>query len=52
MTAAVSGSLRSEVKRLARKILGQDDLRGFVRKQKLRLRKQIYRRPIAIAELR
>jgi aminoglycoside 3-N-acetyltransferase len=43
---------RSGLKRLAQKILGQDDVRGYVRKQKLRLTKQIYRRPIAVAELR
>jgi aminoglycoside N3'-acetyltransferase len=52
MTSAMSGPFRSGVKRLAQKILGQDDVRGFVRKQKLRLRKTIHRRPIAIAELR
>jgi len=52
MTVAMSGPFRSGVKRFAQKLLGQDDVRGFVRKQKLRLAKRIYRRPIAIAELR
>jgi len=52
MTAAMSRALRNGVKRLAQKILGQDDVRGFVRKQKLRFAKKIYRRPVAIAELR
>src|ERR1700759_253897 len=52
MTSAMSGPIRSGVKRLAQKLLGRDDLRGFVRKQKLRLAKRIYRRPIAVAELR
>lgn len=40
------------MKLLAQKILGQDDVRGSVRKQKLRLSKRIYRRPIAIGDLR
>jgi aminoglycoside N3'-acetyltransferase len=44
--------VRRGVKRLAQKLLGHDDVRGFVRKQKLRLSKKIYRRPVAIAELR
>jgi len=43
---------RSTAKRLAQKLLGRSDVRGFVRKQKLWLSKKIYRRPIAIAELR
>ena len=43
---------RSTAKRLAQKLVGQSDLRGFVRKRKLWLSKKIYRRPIAIAELR
>src|ERR1700753_509744 len=47
----MSGTFRSGLKRLAQKVVG-DDVRGYVRKQKLRLRKQIYRRPIALAELR
>jgi aminoglycoside 3-N-acetyltransferase len=44
--------VRRGVKRLAQKLLGRDDVRGFVRKQKLRLSKRIHRRPVAIAELR
>jgi aminoglycoside N3'-acetyltransferase len=44
--------VRRGIKRLAQKLLGQDDVRGFVRKQKLRLSKKIYRRPVAIAEFR
>src|SRR6201996_7109781 len=52
MTDSMSGPFRTGVKRFASQFLGQDDVRGFVRKQKLRLAKQIYRRPIAITELR
>jgi aminoglycoside 3-N-acetyltransferase len=48
----MSRLFRSGVKYLAQKVLGQDDLRGAVRKQKLRLAKTIYRRPVAIDELR
>jgi aminoglycoside N3'-acetyltransferase len=48
----MSRVFRSTAKRLARKLLGQDDLRGFVRTQRLWLSKQIYRRPIAVTELR
>jgi aminoglycoside N3'-acetyltransferase len=48
----MSRVLRSTVKRLAQKLLGQGDVRGFVRKRKLWLSKKIYRRPIAVAELR
>ena len=44
--------VRRGVKLVAQQLLGQDDVRGFVRKQKLRLSKKIYRRPVAIAELR
>jgi aminoglycoside N3'-acetyltransferase len=44
--------LRSTAKHLAQKLLGQSDVRGFVRTQQLWLSKKIYRRPIAIAELR
>jgi aminoglycoside N3'-acetyltransferase len=43
--------LRSTAKRLAQKLLGQEDVRGFVRKRQLWLSKKIYRRPIAVAEL-
>ena len=49
---AMISVLRSTAKRLAQKLLGQSDLRGFVRKRKLSLSKKIYRRPIAVAELR
>jgi aminoglycoside N3'-acetyltransferase len=48
----MSRVLRSTAKRLAQKLLGQDDVRGFVRKRQLWLSKKIYRRPIAVAELR
>jgi aminoglycoside N3'-acetyltransferase len=44
--------LRSTVKRLAQKLLGQSDVRGFVRTRQLWIAKKIYRRPIAVAELR
>jgi aminoglycoside N3'-acetyltransferase len=44
--------LRSTAKRLAQKLLGQEDVRGFVRKRQLWLSKKIFRRPIAVAELR
>jgi aminoglycoside N3'-acetyltransferase len=48
----MSRVIRSSAKRLAQKVLGRNDLRGFVRKQKLWLSKKIYRRPVSIAELR
>src|ERR1700722_9964575 len=48
----MSRALRSTARHLARKLFGQEDLRGFVRLQRLRLSKRIYRRPIAVAELR
>jgi aminoglycoside N3'-acetyltransferase len=44
--------LRSTAKRLAQKLLGQSDVRGFVRTRQLWLEKKIYRRPVAVAELR
>jgi aminoglycoside N3'-acetyltransferase len=44
--------LRSTAKRLAQKLLGQSDVRGYLRKRQLWLSKKIYRRPIAVAELR
>ena len=44
--------LRSTAKRLAQKLLGQSDVRGFVRTRQLWVAKKIYRRPIAVAELR
>jgi len=48
----MSRALRNIAKRLAQKVLGQEDVRGFVRIKRLWLSKQIYRRPIAVAELR
>src|ERR1700730_7483397 len=48
----MSRAVRSSFKHLAQKLLGQSDVRGFVRKQKLWLSKKIYRRPVSIAELR
>jgi aminoglycoside N3'-acetyltransferase len=48
----MSGVVRSSIKRLAQKLVGQDDVRGFVRQQKLWLSKKIYRRPVSIADLR
>jgi aminoglycoside 3-N-acetyltransferase len=52
MKGAMSLTFCSVVKRVAQKVLGQDDVRGFVRKQKLRLAKRIYRRPVEIAGMR
>ena len=48
----MSRVLRSTAKRLAQKLLGHSDVRGFVRKRQLWLSKKIHRRPIAVAELR
>src|ERR1700681_2696767 len=48
----MSRVIRSSAKRLAQKVLGRSDVRGFVRKQKLWLSKKIYRRPVSIADLR
>ena len=48
----MSGVVRSAAKRLAQKLLGQSDVRGLLRRQKLRIAKTIYRRPVAVAELR
>jgi aminoglycoside N3'-acetyltransferase len=48
----MSRVIRSSLKRLAQKVLGQSDLRGFMRKRKLWLSKKIYRRPISVAALR
>jgi aminoglycoside N3'-acetyltransferase len=45
-------AFRSSVKRLAQTLLGQSDVRGYLRKRKLWLAKKIYRRPVSIAELR
>jgi aminoglycoside 3-N-acetyltransferase len=48
----MSRAVRSTVKRLAQKLLGQKDVRGLLRRQKLKIAKTLYRRPVAIAELR
>ena len=48
----MSRVVRSTVKRLAQKLVGESDVRGFVRKQKLWLSKKIYRQPVSIADLR
>ena len=45
-------SLRSTVKRIAQKVLGQGNVRDFVRTRRLWLDKKIYRRPIEVGELR
>jgi aminoglycoside N3'-acetyltransferase len=45
-------ALRSTVKRIAQKVLGQGNVRDFVRTRRLWLDKRIYRRPIEVAELR
>jgi aminoglycoside N3'-acetyltransferase len=52
IASIMSHIVRSTVKRLARKVLGRGDLRGYVRKQKLWLSKKIYRRPVSIAKFR
>jgi len=43
---------RNAAKHLARRLLGRSDLGSFVREQRLRLAKKIYRRPVAVADLR
>jgi aminoglycoside N3'-acetyltransferase len=48
----MSRVLRSTAKRLAQRLLGHSDVRGFVRTQQLWLSKKIHRRPVAVAELR
>jgi len=45
-------ALRSTVKRIAQKVLGQGNVRDFVRTRRLWLDKKIYRRRIEVAELR
>ena len=45
-------ALRSTVKRIAQKVLGQGNVRDFVRTRRLWLDKKIYRRPIEVGELR
>jgi aminoglycoside N3'-acetyltransferase len=44
--------LRSTVKRIAQKVLGQDNVRDVIRTRRLWLDKKLYRRPIEVAELR
>ena len=48
----MSRVIRSTAKRLAQALLGQSDVRGFARKQKLWMAKKIYRRPVPVAGLR
>jgi aminoglycoside 3-N-acetyltransferase len=48
----MSRVVRSTVKHLAQKLLGQSNVRDYARTQRLWLSKKTYRRPIAIAELR
>ena len=48
----MSRAVRSSVKRLAQKLVGTSDVRGYLRKKKLWLSKKIYRRPVSIADLR
>src|SRR5882757_2234857 len=50
--SCMSRAVRSYVKRLVQKLVGQSDLRGVLRRQKLWLSKKIYRRPVSIADLR
>ena len=45
-------ALRSTVKRFAQKMLGQGNVRDFVRTRRLWLDKKIYRRPVGASELR
>jgi aminoglycoside N3'-acetyltransferase len=44
--------LRSTVKRIAQKVLGQHNVRDAIRTRRLWLDKKLYRRPIEVAELR
>src|SRR5437868_4310605 len=48
----MASALRSTVKRIAQKVLGQDNVRDFVRTRRLWLDKKLYRRPIEVTELR
>jgi aminoglycoside 3-N-acetyltransferase len=45
-------AIRSTVKRIAQKVLGQGNVRDFARTRRLWLDKKIYRRPVEVAELR
>ena len=44
--------IRKATKRIAQELFGRDDVRGFVRTQRLWISKQIYRRPISVDDLR
>ena len=44
--------IRSTVKRVAQKLLGQDNVRDVLRTRRLWLDKKLYRRPIEVTELR
>ena len=48
----MSSVVRSTAKRIAQKLLGHSDVRGFVRKRRLWLSKKLHRRPVSIADLR
>ena len=48
----LSYAIRSGVKRVAQRVLGTNDVRGFVRKQKLRLSKRIHRQHVSVSDLR
>ena len=48
----MSRALRSTVKRLAQKVLGQSNVRDFARTRQLWLLKKIHRRKVEVAELR
>src|SRR5437868_258748 len=48
----MASALRSTLKRIAQKVLGQGNVRDFVRTRRLWLDRKIFRRPIEVAELR
>src|SRR5436190_21345593 len=48
----MSRALRSTVKYVAQKVLGQSNVRNFVRTRRLWLEKKIYRSPVEVVELR
>jgi aminoglycoside N3'-acetyltransferase len=49
---STSRIIRSTAKRLAQKLLGRGDVRGFLRTRQLWLSKKIHRRQVTVAELR
>src|ERR1700722_16856898 len=49
---STSRIVRSTVKRIAQKLLGRGDVRGFLRTRQLWLSKKIHRRQVTVAELR